>query len=126
MRDVLADLGAAAIPELLALNKQDSADPIRLHRLLALHPEALAFSAATGEGIDALVERIGSSLAKRMHNVTLMIPYERSDILSILWREAEVLHEEHGEDGIAIRVRVPERRASLVHEFLTDKPPPQS
>ncbi len=106
VRDVLADLGAAAIPELLALNKQDSADPIRLHRLLALHPEALAFSAATGEGIDEMLGRIADMLAPATVVATLTIPYTRGEVLAALHREGEVMDERHGETAVTVTVRL--------------------
>ena len=121
VRDVLSDLDAATIPELLVLNKQDTADPVRLQRLLALHPDALTISAATGEGIEQFIGRIGSSLAPQKVSVSLMIPYDRPDELAILWREAEVLNEEHGDDGTIFTARLPEHRVSLFQEFLTDK-----
>ena len=120
VRDVLAELGAATVPELLVLNKADTADPVRLRRLHALHPEAIAISAATGEGIEELIDTIGDSLTQRAIVADLAVPYDRPEIVAMVWREAEVLDESHGEGGTQFTARIPEDRASLFREFLVN------
>jgi GTP-binding protein HflX len=64
VRGVLYEIGAAQLPELLVLNKVDCADPSALAALRRAHPGALAVSAKTGEGLDALREAIASKLAR--------------------------------------------------------------
>ena len=48
VRAVLADIGAADVPELIVLNKADRADPAVLAALRAAHPGAVVVSARTG------------------------------------------------------------------------------
>ena len=50
------------IAELIVFNKSDLADPDVLTGLLARYPEAVAVSAATGDGIDELHERLAGLL----------------------------------------------------------------
>ena len=53
---VLREIGAGDVPELLVVNKIDVADPTPVDDLLRDAPGAVAVSAATGEGIDKLVD----------------------------------------------------------------------
>ena len=117
VRKVLADLGAATIPEVLALNKHDAADPVHVKRLLALHPDAIAVSATTGSGVDDLVDRVGSFLARRATLTNLAVPYDRPDVVAMVWRETDVIDETHGENGTLFTARIPVDRAHLFQEF---------
>ncbi|MGV9251730.1 GTPase HflX [Streptomyces sp. NPDC003697] len=54
VRGVLRDIGAHDVPELLVLNKADLAEPAHLAMLRRLHPDAVAVSARTGQGMDDL------------------------------------------------------------------------
>jgi GTP-binding protein HflX len=63
VRGVLNEIGAADRPELLVLNKIDSASPDRVEALLRAYPDAVRVSARTGEGIDGLRQEIGRRLA---------------------------------------------------------------
>ncbi len=62
VRGVLHEIGAAQLPELLALNKVDVAPPEWVEALLRAYPGAVAVSAHTGEGVDRLREELGRML----------------------------------------------------------------
>ena len=51
VREVLAEVGAEKVPELLVVNKTDAADEETLLRLKRLWPDAVFVSARTGAGI---------------------------------------------------------------------------
>src|SRR5207248_2290656 len=53
VREVLEEIGAGALPELLAFNKADI-DPARNAQLVDQHPGSVAISAVTGAGLDDL------------------------------------------------------------------------
>src|SRR4051812_39732258 len=52
VREVLADVGAERVPELLVVNKTDAAGEEELLRLKRLWPDAIFVSAHTGAGLD--------------------------------------------------------------------------
>src|SRR5690606_25538026 len=54
VREVLAEVGAEEVPELLVVNKLDAVDPDRLLQLRSDWPGAVFVSARTGEGVDKL------------------------------------------------------------------------
>jgi len=62
VRGVLNEIGAAHRPELLALNKIDSAPPEWVEALQRAYPDAVRVSARSGEGLDRLREEIARRL----------------------------------------------------------------
>src|SRR6185436_7848402 len=58
VREVLAEVGAEKVPELLIVNKTDATDEDTLVRLKRLWPDAVFASARTGTGLDALREAV--------------------------------------------------------------------
>ncbi len=107
MRTVLRGIGAAAIPELIVVNKIDTADPVAVDRLLALHAGSVAVSALEGTGKERLAEAILEMLAHGSVEMELLIPYERGDRLDELHRIGEVFKQQHEADGTRVAARVP-------------------
>ena len=62
VRGVLNEIGAAHRPELLVLNKIDSAPPEWVEALERAYPDAVRVSARTGEGLDRLRQEIARRL----------------------------------------------------------------
>ena len=118
VREVLAEIDAVAIPELLLLNKSDIADPLSMRRLRNLHPEAVAASAMTGEGLPDLLEAVTEMTRPAMVTLTLDIPYQRGDVAAAAHRDGEVLTEKHDEEGTILEVRVPARLADGFAAFV--------
>ncbi|WP_431813164.1 GTPase HflX [Kocuria sp. cx-455] len=115
VRDVLTDVGATDIPEIVALNKADVADPVVLGRLLNHESPSVAVSARTGEGMEDLKQLISRAIPRPDHELDLLIPYVHGEVVSRLHaQDAEILRTEHTEDGTRLRVRV---RGSLVAEL---------
>src|SRR5262245_46061914 len=82
---VLADIGAGEVPVELVLNKIDRLDSVARKRVANRFPEAVPISAATGEGLDALRERIAERFASRFDDVRLLVPYDEGRVLSDLY-----------------------------------------
>lgn len=96
---VLSEIGADRMPVLLVLNKADAVDPDDLRGLQRTFADAAVVSARTGEGIDALLERITVRLPHARRTIEVLIPYDRGDLVAQAHREGEVLKEEHRPDG---------------------------
>ncbi len=107
VREVLAEVGAAGVPELVVINKADSADRIELEGLQLAERQSVVVSASTGEGIDQLLADIERLLPRQFREVSVMIPYGRGDLLSRVHDEGEVLSVDHGSDGTELSARVP-------------------
>ncbi len=107
VRDVLDEIGATGVPEILVFNKIDVAEPAVVRRLLTVYEGSVAVSALTGEQIDSVTAAIVDGLEAGTVTADLLIPYDRGDIVAGLHEAGEVLDEQHGEQGTEIRVRLP-------------------
>jgi len=119
VREVLVEIGADVVPELIVLNQIDRADPdeldalerrIREHR----HSDPVRVSALTGEGTEDLVALIARRLPDERRTVTARLPYRREDLVARVHREGRVLSLTHDEDGTLIEAEVD---ASLAAEL---------
>lgn len=115
----LADLGADKVPQLVALNKVDRlADPEQVTEQLAEYPNSVAVSAVTGYGLADLLNRIEGVLESRRQTVTLLIPYSRGDLVSMLYDQAIVESEAHEPEGTRITAHIPKHLLAQVEPFL--------
>jgi len=117
VRDVLAEIGAHGVPELLAFNKSDLA-PGSSKRLVDVWEGSVALSATTGEGVEDLLLTIGSRLRSVMPVVEMLIPFDRGDVLAAAHRAGEVLRESAGETGMLIRGRFDDATLNRYREFV--------
>ncbi|WP_262284538.1 GTPase HflX [Micromonospora sp. MA102] len=112
VREVLAEVGADRLPELLVVNKVDAADEETLLRLKRLWPEAVLVSAHTGRGVDGLREAIEQRLPRPAVEVRAVLPYDRGDLVARVHRQGEVLSTAHLPEGTLLHVRVGEALAA--------------
>jgi GTP-binding protein HflX len=118
VRQVLGDIGAGDVPELIAFNKTDLVEGAdRVKTLIDRHPDAVAVSAATGDGVDGLLAVLADRLQRRAHVLELLVPYERGDVLAAAHRIGEVLREQAVEGGMLLRVRLDDRGVAQLRPF---------
>ena len=106
---VLGEIGAGAKPRLLVHNKVDLLDDDAIRALLVGERDAIAISAATGEGIDELRDRIETAFAETLEPVELLVPYSAGGRLSELHRIAGDLDREDRPEGVLVKARIPPR-----------------
>jgi GTP-binding protein HflX len=117
VREVLAEIDADRVPELLAFNKADLAAE-EAARLAKSQPGSVAVSAQTGEGVDDLLRALGDRLRALATVVELLVPYERGDVLAAIHREGEVVSQAHTEGGVRVRARLDEAAAGRLGQFI--------
>jgi GTP-binding protein HflX len=117
VRDVLGQVGARKVPELVVINKADAADPIELEGLQLAEPHSVVVSARTGEGIDKLLAELDQALPRKQREMTVLLPYDRGDLVSRAHREGEVLGVRHGGDGTELTARLPLGLAAELDRF---------
>lgn len=121
VRDVLTEIGAQKVPELIVFNKADVVDPNVLSSLLRQEPQAVAVSAVTGEGIDELFVAIDQRLPHPSEEVDLVIPYARADLIARAHAEGEVVREVHDDTGTRLHAFVGPALAAEMGAVATDR-----
>lgn len=116
VRDVLEQIGAGEVPELLVFNKADLSDSSS--RLAERTEGSVAVSAATGEGIEELLLAIGDRVRSMTELCELKVPFARGDVLAMAHREGQVLSEEAEDDGMRLKVRLEPSSKSRLAEWL--------
>ncbi|MDY6268966.1 MAG: GTPase HflX [Selenomonadaceae bacterium] len=113
--DVLREIGAETKPTLYVFNKVDQADQIEgesgageSHAFAALlrDREGVLVSARTGQGTDALLEKIAAFFRRQRRTMELLLPFSAGALLSRLHALRAVRQEEYTGDGIRVTVAV--------------------
>jgi GTP-binding protein HflX len=106
VREVINEIGGADIPEIIAINKADIADPEVVMNLLRTEKNSYAFSVRTGFGIEGLLHAIEKSLPHPQVEIDCVIPYDRGDLVSAIHEHGEIISELYEEAGTHIHARV--------------------
>jgi GTP-binding protein HflX len=117
VRDVIGDVGARDLPEIVAFNKSDLVDDDRRMLLRGLEPGGVFVSARTGAGIEELTAKIAELLPAPEIEVTLLVPYDRGEVISRLHVSGRVLSTEYREDGTLVTALVHPMRVSDVEQY---------
>jgi GTPase len=112
VREVLAEIGAGDVPELVVINKADAAGSLAIKGLCLAERGAVVVSAQTGSGLPALLSRIEDELPRRDAEVSALVPYGRSDLVARAHQEGEVLAVTHCAEGTRLTARVPPELAA--------------
>lgn len=120
VREVLGEIGAGGIPEVLALNKADLITEVQRARAARRYPSGVLVSALTGEGLEALVAAVAEAVPRSPLEVTLLVPYGREDVIAGLYRGGEVISSETTRDGTRVRARVSERDLAAVRDLVVE------
>ncbi len=126
VNEVLAEItresGETLPPEIVVVNKIDQADPVVLAELRHAFDHAgrdvVFVSALTGEGIAELESKIEMFLNTLDEHVTMLVPFTRGDVVSLLHEQGTVRSEEYQEQGTLIDVRLPRVIAEQHREFV--------
>jgi GTP-binding protein HflX len=117
VREVLAEIGAQDVPELVVVNKTDAADPLVVSRLLRVERGAVAVAARTGAGLDQLRTVIERRLPRPPVEMEALVPYDRGELVSRMHRTGEVLSVVHEPAGTRVRARVSEGLAAALEPY---------
>lgn len=112
VRGVIADIGGAKIPEIIALNKADIADPEVIAQVLIQEPDAYLISVHSGVGIEKLIRAIESTLPRPRIEIRTVLPYDRGDLVSQIHEHGEILSQEYLPEGTSLHAMVD---GSLAH-----------
>ncbi|MYY09582.1 GTPase HflX [Streptomyces sp. SID4919] len=112
VREVIRDVGATHVREIVVINKADAADPLVLQRLMRIEKHSLAVSARTGQGIEELLALIDSELPRPEVEVEALVPYTHGQLVARAHSDGEVISEEHTPEGTLLKARVHQELAA--------------
>ena len=109
VEDVLAEIGADAIPQLMVYNKLDLLEQApRIDRNADGRPVRVWLSAATGEGTELLLQAMRELVGQDMVNEEVALEPGQGGLRAALYRLGAVEAEEYDEQGVArLSVRLP-------------------
>ncbi|MEA2152566.1 MAG: GTPase [Solirubrobacteraceae bacterium] len=117
VEQTLEEIGAGDRPRLLVLNKADLLDQEARDELRLRHPDAVLVSAAGGEGLVELGERIERELAHTLRTMELLVPYADGGSLAELHDLAGDVSREDTPEGVRVRALIPARVAQRFERF---------
>ena len=116
---LLAELGAADKPTLYVFNKCDKGAPVAFRSLgtYAEHHRTVTISAATGQGLDLLLEAIQELLHAGKKRVEFHIPNAEGGALSQLYQFAVVEDVEYGAEEMVVIATVDAKTHGMLRRF---------
>jgi len=108
VNEVLAEIGAAEVPQIIIYNKIDCLDdcPARCDSWEGV--TRIWLSAASGAGFDLLYDVLAKQLSQEKVQRWVRVPAQAGDLRAHLFAEATVLHEQYADNGDSlIEIQMP-------------------
>jgi len=118
VRDVMGEVDARNIPELMVFNKCDLIDDDQRLLLRGLEPNAIFVSAFTGEGVDELQQLIADTIPDLDVDVTAVIPYDHGELISLIHEHGQVIDTDYVESGTRIHARVSVEMSNRLDQYI--------
>ena len=121
VEETLEDISAAHIPVITVLNKVDLLkDPDMAQETLKHYPNAIAISAQERIGIRELKALMQESLFETYAPITVRLPYQEGNLISIFHESGRIEKIEHERGGVFIEGRIPMRLLARFSGWETD------
>ena len=118
---LLSDIGAGEKNTLFVFNKTDELKEDKNFALLTSGAPFVEISAKKGVGIEKLLEEIENVLPEKTKKVTLLIPFSKGHILSVLYENYTVLDESYTESGTNIACLLDAPAYAKLREYIVEE-----
>ena len=117
----LAEIDADQIPVVTALNKIDLLqDPQRAMQSLESFGNSAAVSAKTGAGMSDLLAAIETELFETFVSVSVKLPYQQGQLISLFHEQGQVEKVENGRGGVSIKGNLPVRLLARYQPYMVE------
>ena len=113
---LIAQLAKPDTPVIECYNKMDLVDP----ELIPCKRDAAAINAQTGEGVDALLQLIESTLNRGLHHSVFLLPYSEGGRVEQLHKQAQVLRCDYTAEGIEVETICDETMFGRLRDYLRE------
>ena len=118
VREVLAEIGASNVPEIVVVNKADAADPETCSPGCCAASRTRCWSRpAPARASTSCSPRSTTDLPRPAVEIDALVPYGRGDLIARVHSTGELLSETHLESGTRIVARVDPVLAAALGEF---------
>lgn len=109
VEEVLKEIGAEGKPTLMVFNKVDrlNGNQGALSGLLERHPNGVPISAATGQGLPALMAELGSQLRPIREFFELSVPHDQAGVIARLHEVGQVVERHYEGQRAHFKARIP-------------------
>ena len=118
--ETLKSLGCENTPVLTVFNKMDNDVELPLP-MDTMARDIVQISAAKGEGMDVLLERIEKLLQSFRKSMTALVPYTEGSLIGWVHGRCEIIREEHTGEGVLLEVYVDEESANRLAKFKVEE-----
>lgn len=119
VEEVLRELDALDKPTLMAFNKMDALeDMLELPVLRQKYPDHVEISALSGEGLDALKDKLLAIASENEVEVDVDIPQKEGKIVNYVYEHGEVVEREFKGNVVHMRVKMDRRYANKLEKFM--------
>ena len=118
VHEVLREIEADKVPELIVFNKLDKAASAAAELCLGATRGRSPVRRSTGAGLDGFLARLSEVLRAADRTLDLEIPYDRGDVVAALHRSGEVLEQSDNGGRLALRVRLDDSTHRRFAEFV--------
>ena len=117
---VLAEIGAGDKPTLMVFNKIDRLNGSKeaLGRFKEKHANAVAISAATGEGLPVLLAELGTQLRPVREFLELRVPHEQAAVIARLHQVGQVIERRYTGKLAKFKARIPPHHHAEFAKFI--------
>ncbi len=120
---------AAVVDELIRQLEAEQTPCIRVYNkcdqylgILPREANSVCISARTGEGTDALRQKLTEILSRDETRARLLLPYDKGNLLELLHREAAMLETEYTDTGILVEAVMKPAIWARLSPFALEKP----
>jgi len=114
---ILNEIGCKDKPMILIYNKVDKeVEYPLLNHADAMH--TLEFSAKTGYGKDKLLHTIDEIIKDQKHHIHVIIPYSEQAIINFIHQKADILSQNHDEDGTHFELMVDDEGKNKLAKYV--------
>ncbi|MCL2806746.1 MAG: GTPase HflX [Coriobacteriia bacterium] len=120
VQEVLEEVGAHTVSQLVVLNKADLLTKEQLALLAKRHPDAVLFSSLDGAGTEELFTAISRLADAARERIRVLIPFDKGNFVRLAHEQATILCEEYTEEGTILEfyatADLAARFAAFVHQ----------
>ncbi len=119
VEDTLAEIDVPPVPRILVWNKVDQwgGQPPPTVAEPDSYAASVMVSATRGTGLDRLLEAVETALAQTLFSMTVRLPYERGDLVSLLHEMGTVEEQSHVEEGVVLHVQLPRALVARFQDY---------